>query len=379
MKIALASPYDYAVPGGVNNHVSWLASNFSQMGHQVKIIASSSRPQQSYETDNLIVAGKAFPVRSGGSVARINISPRVFFSHRLKNLLGVEKFDILHLHEPFCPTIPLTLLKYSSHEVTVGTFHAFHGRHRAYTYWKPLLKRWYEKLDGKIAVSEPAKDFVSHYFPGNYTIIPNGVDVDHFSAAVAPLEQYHDGKLNILFVGRMEKRKGLDYLLRAYQLLKLELPNSRLIIVGPSAGLRKKKYHNLVAKMRLQDVVFAGYVPYDELARYYHAADIFCAPATGKESFGIVLLEAMAASKPIVASDIEGYAGVISHGVDGLLVPPRDERALALTLLHVLKDADLRQRLAAKGRAKAENHSWRRVAQQVMDYYQTLRLVAQAK
>ncbi|MDI6815448.1 MAG: glycosyltransferase family 4 protein, partial [Dehalococcoidales bacterium] len=181
-------------------------------------------------------------------------------------------------------------------------------------------------------------------------------------------DEFCDGKVNILFVGRLEKRKGLGYLLEAYKQIKQEIPNSRLIIVGPSTRLRKK-YAKWVVQNGLKDVVFVGYVPYDELPRYYKTADIVCSPATGRESFGIVLLEAMAVGKPIVASNIDGYASLVTHGAEGLLVPPKDEEMLARTLASLMTNKSLQQQMGARGRAKALNYGWEQIAQRVFDYY----------
>jgi len=180
-----------------------------------------------------------------------------------------------------------------------------------------------------------------------------------------------DGKLNILFVGRLEKRKGANYLLKAYRRVKRDIPNSRLIIVGPGTKLRDK-YEEQVEKYDLKDVVFVGYTSHEELPRYYKTADIFCAPATGWESFGIVLLEAMAVGKPIVASDIDGYASILSHGVEGLLVPPKDEESLAQALISLLKDEKLRQEMGARGILKAEEYDWKNVARRVESLYEKI-------
>jgi phosphatidylinositol alpha-mannosyltransferase len=234
---------------------------------------------------------------------------------------------------------------------------------------RPFVMRWFKKLDGKIAVSEPALKFISKHFPGDYQIIPNGIDLEHFSAAVPLIERFCDGKLNILFVGRPEKRKGLRHLLGAYKEVKRELPNTRLIVVGPGT---RQEYEGLVQKAKLEDVVFIGYVSYEDLPRYYKTADIFCAPATGEESFGIVLLEAMAAATPIVASAIEGYASVMSHGGEGLLVPPQDERALATAIIRLLDDKSQRHEMGARGRLKVEEYSWPKVAQRVLNLYTSL-------
>jgi phosphatidylinositol alpha-mannosyltransferase len=166
----------------------------------------------------------------------------------------------------------------------------------------------------------------------------------------------------------LEKRKGLDHLLKAYQRVKKEFPNSRLIAVGPGTRLRKK-YEKQIRRDGLEDVVFVGYTSYDELPRYYKTADIFCSPATGRESFGIVLLEAMAVGKPIVATNIEGYAGVMTHGEQGLLVPPEDNRGLAQALISLMADESLRRQMGTKGMLTARQYDWEKVAQKVLAYY----------
>ncbi len=367
MKIALVSPYGFAYPGGVTLHISYLERYFTRMGHEVKVIAPASKGVSSFG-ERFIPIGRPRPIPTSGSIARITISP--WLSSRIKAVLSQEKFDVIHLHEPLMPMLCTTVLRLSQ-TANIGTFHACHGR-PGYNFAKPvgrwILRRWFRKLDGKIAVSKPAMEFARGHFPGYYNIIPNGVDLDHFSPDVSPIDEFCDGKLNILFVGRLEKRKGLNYLLEAFKQVKQEIPNSRLIIVGPGTRLRHK-YEKLVARSGLKDVVFAGFVSYDELPRYYKTADVFCAPATGRESFGIILLEAMAAGKPIVASNIEGYASVVTHGVDGLLVPPKDKETLAQALISVLTDQSLRQEMGAKGRVKALEYSWEHIAQNVLNYY----------
>lgn len=372
MKIALVSPYDYAYPGGVNTHISHLEENFIRMGHEVKVIAPSSRPQETQKNGDVIVFGRPVPIHASGSVVRSPVSPGLVFSNGIRDMLRRERFDVIHIHEPLMPTLATAVLHHASQELTVGTFHACRSRSWGYSFWKPIcLNRWFNKLDGRIAVSCAAMEFVSKYFPGDYTIIPNGIDLPHFSREVTPLEQFCDGKLNILFVGRMEKRKGFKYLLGAYEKVKRELPQCRLIVVGPR-DRSYRKYQKIAAKRNLRDVVFAGYVSYEDLPRYYKSADIFCSPATKWESFGLVLLEAMAVGKSTIASNIVGYADVISDGVDGLLVKPEDEKALASAILRLLQDGPLRERMGEMGKVKAGDYSWERVAQQVMDYYQEL-------
>lgn len=366
MKIALVSPYDFAYPGGVTNHISSLEHYLTKMGHKVKVIAPASKAVSIFG-DRFIPVGKPRPVPSSGSIARVTVSLRL--APQIKAILDEEKFDIIHLHEPLCPMLCTTVLRLSQ-TANVGTFHAYGSI--GYSLAKPLntilLNRWFRKLHGKIAVSKPAMELVNKHFPGRYTIIPNGVDLDRFSCGVSPIDEFGDGKINILFVGRLEKRKGLNYLLEAHKQIKQEIPDSRLIVVGPGTRLRNK-YEKLVAKNSLKDVVFVGCVSHDELPRYYKTADIVCAPATGKESFGIVLLEAMALGKPVVASNIDGYASIMTHGVEGLLVPPRDEKALAQALISLMESKSLRQQMGARGILTAAEYDWERVVQRVLDYY----------
>jgi phosphatidylinositol alpha-mannosyltransferase len=367
LKIALVSPYDFSYPGGVIVHISYLEHHFTRLGHEVRVIAPASEVVTSFG-DRFIPIGSPRPVPTSGSIARVTLSP--WLSSRVKAVLDREGFDIIHLHEPLMPMLCTTVLRLSQ-AANIGTFHACSGS-PGYNLAKPLgtwlLKRWFRRLHGKIAVSKPAMEFASGFFPGYYNIIPNGVDIDHFSPNLLPVEDFGDGKLNILFVSRLEKRKGLNHLLGAFSQVKREIPNSRLIIVGPGTRLRRR-YEREVRRSGLKDVIFTGLVSYEELPRYYKTADIFCAPATGRESFGLILLEAMAAGKPIVASNIEGYASVLAHNVDGLLVPPADKEMLARALLSLSTDEALRREMGARGRAKALDYSWERVARNVLNYY----------
>ncbi len=376
MKIALVSPYDFAVPGGVNNHIEHLRDNFLRLGQEVRIIAPSSRPSSHKPEDRVIPIGRAVGLPASGSVARVSLSLRV--GPKLKRVLQEENFDIVHVHEPFAPFLPMQVLRLSD-AINVATFHAAKegGRNRWYLYGRHALKRWFRRLHGKIAVSVPAMRLVSHYFPGYYNIIPNGVDVEHFEAEREPFPRFSDGRPNILFVGRLEKRKGVKYLLQAFAEVKKEMPEPRLLIVGPPTRAARS-YRRWVAQTGLPDVEFVGYVTYDELARYHHTADIVVAPATGNESQGIVLLEAMAAGRPLVASNIEGYASVVTHGVEGLLVMPKDAHSLADALLDLLADPDKRREMGENGRVRAEQFRWDRVSQRVLTYYEQLQYESKA-
>jgi len=366
MKIALVSPYDFAYPGGVVEHISRLGRQLERMGHTVKILAPATSPH-TLGFENLIAVGRPVPVPSGGSIARISLS--VWRERRVRSLLRDEAFDIIHLHEPLAPVLCYGVLV-ASQTVNVGTFHAFHRVGIEYRLFKyPFrLRHCIKKLDCRIAVSPPALRYVSKFFPGEYRIIPNGINVDFFSQDVPHFEAFNDGKLNILFVGRLEKRKGLKHLRGAFGRLKWEHPNIRLIVVGP--GNPGKECYRIMAERNLQDVVFAGGVSGEALRRYYHTADIFCSPATGRESFGIVLGEAMASGKPIVASNIEGYASVVTDNAEGFLVPPKNEEALALALQRLILDPDLRHEMGQRGKITVQVYRWDRVAAQVVQCYE---------
>ncbi len=365
MKIALVSPYDWVVAGGVNSHCARLREQFVERGHQVRIIAPASRRID--EPDVVTIGKRPLSVPASGSLARISLS--LTLAPAVERVLAEERFDIVHVHEPFMPVLPIHFLRYSE-AVNVGTFHASREKHQFfYTWGRRHLQRWFRRLDGKIAVSPAAARYVEEYFPGYYNIIPNGVDVERFSAPAPPMPELADGKLNILFVGRPEKRKGLDYLIRAFALVQRARPDTRLIVVG--AG-KFDRYERQARARGLHDVLFRSYVPYEELPRYHHSAHVFCAPATGFESQGIVLLEAMAAGLPVVASNIDGFAGVLTHDVEGLLVLPGDPERLAGTLLQLLDEPERRRRMADEGRARAQEFGWPRVSQQVLSYYERL-------
>ena len=367
MKIAMVSPYDFTWPGGVTAHVTQLARELGRLGHQVQVLAPHSPSRQVENDDSFIPLGRSVPLPSGGSFARVSLSWWLY--PKVRDLLRRESFDIVRLHEPMAPILPLCVLEFSN-SVNVGTFHASHKHTHLYRFSHPIIKRWHRRLDGGIAVSPAAHRYVNSAFPGDYKIIPNGIDVDHFSLNPSPFPEYQDGKTNILFVGRLEKRKGLRYLLEAYSRLKWDLPDIRLLVVGP--GNPDKESHQILGARGLKDVVFAGRVSYEDLPRYYATADIFCSPATGAESFGIVLLEAMAAGKPVVVSNIEGYSAIVAEGQQGLLVPRKDTEALANALAVLVRNPELRRKLGAEGRRTVEKYRWCQVASQVEDYYRDL-------
>ncbi|KAA1275695.1 MAG: hypothetical protein EGP13_09300, partial [SAR202 cluster bacterium] len=196
MKIAMVSPYDFTWPGGVTAHVSQLARELGRSGHEVQVLAPHTPSRESQDADLLVPLGRSVPLPSGGSIARVSLSWWLY--PKVRELLKREKFDIIHLHEPMAPILPLCVLEFSN-SVNVGTFHASYTRQHLYRFTSPITKRWQARLHGNIAVSPAARRYVNNTFPGEYEIIPNGIDFDHFSNKAAPYPKYQDGKLNILF------------------------------------------------------------------------------------------------------------------------------------------------------------------------------------
>lgn len=375
MKIALVSPYDYAVPGGVGKHIAALARQFRRAGHDVRILAPASELDAADESQGVYRIGRVTPVPGNGSVARITLSVpfKSRLARRVRDVLEAERFDVIHVHEPLMPSLPLAVLMAgAAGAVKVGTFHAFRESYYGYYYGRPLLRGMVRRLDGRIAVSRSAFEFVSRYFPGAYSIIPNGVDLEIFGVDVLPFERYRDGRPTILFVGRIEKRKGLAYLIRAYEWLRRYLPEVRVLVVGRQ-GRAGRGYVRYVREHDLSGIEFVGEVSATDLPRYYSSCDVFCAPAVKGESFGMVLLEAMALGKPVVATAIDGYSAVMQDGVQGRLVAPRDSLGLGETLLEVLTTPELARRYAEAGRATARSYSWERVAARLLRFYDEVR------
>lgn len=377
MKIGLVSPYDWSYPGGVQEHIQRLASELRGRGHNVRILTPATGSRGRQVEYGVYKVGWAAPLHVNGSIARVAFAPHI--SGRLRGILQREQFDIIHLHEPLASPLGLYVLHVgpSTGATLVGTFHAW-ARHSlasapewAYASAAPFLGRYYRRLDGRIAVSPAALEFVSRFFPGDYRIIPNGVDTRIFRPDAPPMPQFDDGKLNIVYLGRIEKRKGLKYLLRAIPMIREHFPNTRFLIGGE--GPLRAGFERLVAQAGWPDVVFLGRVPAEQVPSLYASAHVFCAPNIGGESQGIVLLEALAAGRAVVASDIPGFRSVIQHQRDGLLTPPTRSEELAWAVCHLLSDESERERLGTAGRLRAEMFSWERVATQLLNFYEETR------
>ena len=362
LKVGIVSPYGYPHPGGVNEHVRHTYEAMRRMGHDVWIITSKYGKERENE-GHIIRLGTGWAFPANGSVGRVTLGLR--FKRQAREVLGEHRFDILHFHEPFVPFLSPTMLE-ASETVNIGTFHAFGGFSPSYWIGRRFAGRLADLLHGRIAVSGAARHFISRYFPGDYRIIPNGVDLDAFGSA-EPFEELRDGTLNILFVGRFEERKGLTHLLKAYHRLRKRKVDARLLVIG--SGPKEREYRRYVGLRGIRDVEFLGRVSDEDKVRYFASSDIYCAPNTGQESFGIVLLEAMAAGVPIVASDIHGFKRVVERNVQGILVEPRNPRAIAAALYALARDPDLRHEMGEAGRARAPEFSWDRVTERIVEFY----------
>jgi glycosyltransferase involved in cell wall biosynthesis len=381
-RIAMLTPYAWTVPGGVNNHIAALAERFTAQGHRVTIIAPSDdrvavkaarervrgvllgereslfAPDEPYP--HYFFAGGTFSVRHNRSVSYI--SPPIDLLSNVDVVLENEEFDVLHIHEPFVPSLGWTAINHAECPI-VATFHA--NSERFFWYWlgRPVFSRVFPVFDGVVAVSPAARDTAARYFEGQFRVIPNGIDLTRFGAP-GPRRA---GPLRVLFVGGDSRRKGLGVLLRALRYMGDDLPPFELDVCGSDEHV--DKFARLVPERFVDRVRFRGRIAHDNLPILYQEADIFCAPSLGNESFGIVLLEAMATGTAVLASDIEGYRDVVADGVEGLLVPPRNTRALAKSLGRLLTDAALRDACAARGLATVQRYSWDIVSDEVMQLY----------
>ena len=359
----MVSDVYYPFPGGITEHVHHLSYYLKQRGHEVVILTGNHRNGKNIGLNSIRVirVGRGILVPVNKSFYSLPVALNL--SARVREVLLGEEWDVVHVHGTLSPSLPLFTLLQSPY-VNFMTFHPTHGYSIGFEIFKPLLRKAFERIDGRIAVSKSALRSITRHFQGDFRIIPNGVDIKRFGPHVSPMDGLKKpGEKMILFVGRIEPRKGVGTLLRAFSIVSKKLKNVRLVIVGDTP---LRKYFEVRA--RKLNVTFLGKVRAVDIPRIYRAADIFVAPATGKESFGIVLIEAMASRVPVVASDIEGYREIV--GSDGILVPPGDEVKLAGAILRLLKNPQLAKRMAEQGRAKVvKRYSWDIVTDLVEDYY----------
>jgi len=358
MRIALACPYAWDAPGGVQVHVGQLAGRLRDRGHRVLVVAPShaERPDP-----HVVSIGRTIRVPVNGSIAAVAPTPAA--ARRTRQALDDFGPDVVHAHEPFVPSASMFAARWGAAPV-VATFHAYADRSALLTAAAPALRGIWQRLAVRLAVSEAARDFVQRRFRGDVRVVPNGVDVDLFREA-DPAD-LPDGR-PILFVNRLDPRKGFAVMVEAFGLLSRAHSEALLVVAGD--GKERTAVARLPRALR-ERVVMLGSVPHDLLPPYHAASEVFAAPAVGRESFGIVLVEAMAAGLPVVASDIPGYREVVRQGEDGLLVPPRDPEALAAALGSVLDDRDLAERLGRAGVARSARYSWDTVTRVVESAYE---------
>uniref|UniRef100_A0A7C3URF5 Glycosyltransferase family 1 protein n=1 Tax=candidate division WOR-3 bacterium TaxID=2052148 RepID=A0A7C3URF5_UNCW3 len=363
MRILLVSSAFYPYPSGISEHVYYLARGLLNLGHEVKILTTNYPKRWGEVIEDLPVVrlGNVLLLPLNQSFATLPVGKYLPF--QIKRFLSSDEFDIIHLHGCYPPEIGFWVLHFSR-TINVCTFHTVGFRRLAI--FKPLsiiFRPYANKLHGKIAVSKVAEEWISPLIPGEYRIIPNGIDIKRFSPHNPPIIK-GEGPL-ILFVGRLDKRKGARLAIESFPLVKSSFPTAKLLIIGKGPEERMLR----VMAEKEKEIIFLGYVKREELPLYYASCDVYISPALGGETFGIVLLEALATGKPVVCSRIPGYLTVIKDGENGLFFTPANPADLAEKIIRVLSDEGLRQRLTKNGLATAKNYSWERVVRMVEEYY----------
>lgn len=363
MRIGMVCPYSFDVPGGVQSHVLQLAEVMRGRGHMVSVLAPSS--PDAVLPDYVVSGGKAVPIPYNGSVARLRFGP---VTHRLvKRWLAEGEFDVLHLHEPNAPSLSMLALQAAEGPI-VATFHTSTTKSLTLSVFQGILRPYHEKIVGRIAVSDLARRWQMEALGSDAVEIPNGVDVGSFASAPRMPGYPRAGK-SVLFLGRYdEPRKGMAVLLAALPALVSRFPDIEILIVGrgDEDELREQAGEHAL------HLRFLGQVDDAEKASALRSVDVYCAPHTGGESFGIVLVEAMAAHTAVVASDLDAFRRVLQDGAAGKLVPVDDSAAMASALIEVLSDDSLRARYVEAAAEAVQRYDWSVVAGQIMRVYETV-------
>lgn len=368
MRVGIVAEYYRPWPGGISEHVHHQAVELERRGHDVTILTGPATPGFRDEGRRVVRLGWGYEFTHNGALSRLVVGTYLL---RFRSLLREHSFDVLHVHAPMDPFLPLGAVLAAQCPV-VGTFHANFAPgllwDTLYRRLRPLTAPAWRKLAARIAVSEEARRSIGHYFEGDFQIVPNGVDTERFRPDAPRLPALEDGRPKILFVGRPDPRKGLPLLLQALPEVRRRIPGVRLVVVGVRPEEAAEHVGGLDPASRA-DVSFEGYAAPEDMPRYYASCDVFCSPATGQESQGIVLLEAMAAGRPPVAFAIPGYRDVVSHGVDGWLVEEPTAEALADGLARVLADPVALSHVAEAGRKTALRYSWPSVVERIEGIY----------
>jgi phosphatidylinositol alpha-mannosyltransferase len=364
MKVGIVCPYSWDVPGGVQFHVRDLAEVLQARGHGVSVLAPADddHPLPAY----VVPAGRAVPVPYNGSVARVNFGP--LSAARVRRWLREGGFDVLHIHEPTSPSLSL-LACWAATGAIVATFHTANLKSRAMSAAYPILEPALEKIGARVAVSEDARRTLVEHVGGDAVLIPNGVFVDRFAAA-EPREEWRGAAGTLGFIGRLdEERKGLPTLLAALTDVVAARPGVRLLVAG--RGDEEEAVEDLAPEVRAA-VTFLGVVSEVDKARLLRTVDAYVAPNLGGESFGIVLVEAMAAGAPVVASDLDAFGRVLDGGRVGVTFPTGDAAALAAALLRLLDDAPRRAALSTAAAAWVRRYDWATVGDELLAVYETV-------
>ncbi|GAB2905980.1 glycosyltransferase family 4 protein [Streptomyces mayteni] len=362
MRIGIVCPYSWDVPGGVQFHVRDLAEHLIRQGHTVSVLAPADdeTPLPAYA----VSAGRAVPVPYNGSVARLNFG--FLSAARVRRWVHEGDFDVLHIHEPAAPSLAL-LTCWAARGPIVATFHTSNPRSRAMIAAYPILQPALEKISARIAVSEYARRTLVEHLGGDAVVIPNGVDVEFFAGA-EPKAEWQGGTIG--FIGRIdEPRKGLPVLMRALPGILAEHPDARLLVAG--RGDEKEAVADLPVRMR-DRVEFLGMISDEDKARLLRSVDLYVAPNTGGESFGIILVEAMSAAAPVLASDLDAFAQVLDGGAAGELFPNEDADALAATANRLLADPGRLAELRERGSTHVRRFDWSTVGSDILAVYETV-------
>ncbi|HEY5137537.1 MAG TPA: glycosyltransferase family 4 protein [Candidatus Nanopelagicales bacterium] len=361
MKVGIVCPYDWSAPGGVQVHVRDLAVALQRLGHEVSVLAPCD---DDIDLPPYVVsAGGAVTLSYNGSKAKVAFGPVT--TRRVRKWIRKGEFDVLHVHEPLSPSVSI-LSCWAARGPVVATWHSSMQRSRALAAMYPLAQTALEKVSARIAVSEAARQTLVEHMGGDAVLIPNGVDCSAFGG-VDPLPGWPGEGHSLLFLGRIdEPRKGLQVLLEALPAIAERHPEVRLLVAGP--GEVDEFRHALPAEVAAR-VEFLGLVSEEVKARAFVSADVYVAPNTGGESFGIVLLEAMASGTPVLASDIEAFRRVVDGGRAGATFVNEDPADLARVAVALLDDAEERARLGREGLLRAEEFDWETVAKRVVEVY----------
>jgi phosphatidylinositol alpha-mannosyltransferase len=371
VRVGLVCPYAWDVPGGVQAHVRDLAETLQQLGHTVSVLTPVEDDEAALP-EYVVSSGGVLKVPYNGSVARLSFHPKA--AAKVRRWLKQGAFDVVHIHEPVAPSASVLALIQTKDEPIVGTFHTSMIRSRGLEFWRPSLQPFLEKIVARIAVSHAARRYIVEHVGGGVILIPNGVSVANYATA-QPFPGWPSGSAetdggDIGFLGRIdESRKGLPVLLAAFTSLLETRPNARLLVAGPG---NVEDITQGVDPAVLARIEFLGKVSEVDKARALRSVDIYCAPNTGGESFGIVLLEAMAAGAPVLASDLDAFRRVLDDGTAGRLFPAEDPAALAKALDDLLDDAAARAELTRRGNDVVRRYDWPIVAAAIVGVYETV-------